>query len=278
MILGHQRQLQYLKKMLDFGKIPHALLFSGQEGLGKKKVALEFISWILKESPINHPDFILVEPQSSQIQIDQIRELNWRISLKPLKADFKVAIIDNAHLMTKEAQNCFLKTLEEPKGNTLIILISEYPKLLLPTILSRCQQIKFFPVKREEIENYLKEKGLKKEKIDEILAISLGKPGIAISLAENLEKLENFGKLKNDFEKILQMSISARLQYAKVILEKFSLFEILRIWSISLRSVFLSSLNSRTSQLLKEIQKIYFLILTTNVDQRLAFENLILKI
>lgn len=278
MILGHQKQIQYLRKILESRKIPHALLFSGQEGVGKKKVALEFISWLFSESPLSHPDFILIEPITSQIQIDQIRELNWRISLKPIKSKIKAALIDRAHLMTKEAQNCFLKTLEEPKGNALIILISEYPKLLLPTIVSRCQTIKFFPVKKEEIESYLKEKGLEKEKIEKILAISLGRPGIAISLAENSESLKNFEKLKNDLEKIAKMSIAIRFLKAKDLLTKFKLTEILEIWSLSLRKIFLSSPSFETIQLLKEIQRIYFLALTTNLDQRLALENLFLKI
>jgi DNA polymerase-3 subunit delta' len=278
MILGHQRQINYLKKILDSGKIPHALLFSGQKGLGKKKIALEFISWIFKESPLFHPDFILIEPISQQIQIDQIRELNWRISLKPMKAKMKTAIINSAHLMTKEAQNCFLKTLEEPKGNALIILISEYPHLLLPTILSRCQKIKFFPVKREEIENYLKEKGLKKEEINKILEISLGRPEVAIFLAENPEKIKEIENLERDLEKIPKTTISFRFQYLKEILKKYNLSEILEIWTVFFRKIFLLNFDKKSIQILKEIQKIDYLILSQNIDQRLALENLIIKL
>jgi DNA polymerase-3 subunit delta' len=278
MILGHQRQINFLKKILDSGKIPHALLFSGQKGLGKKKIALEFISWIFKEPPLFHPDFILIEPISQQIQIDQIRELNWRISLKPIKAKMKAAIINSAHLMTKEAQNCFLKTLEEPKGNALIILISEYPHLLLPTILSRCQKIKFFPVKRKEIENYLKEKGLKKEKINKILEISLGRPEVAIFLSENPEKIKEIENLERDLEKIPKTTISFRFQYLKKTLKRYNLSEILEIWTVFFRKVFLSSFDKRSIRILKEIQKINYLILIQNIDQRLALENLILKL
>jgi DNA polymerase-3 subunit delta' len=278
MILGHQKQIDYLKKILDSGKIPHALLFSGQRGLGKKKIALEFISWIFGESPLSHPDFILIEPISQQIQIDQIRDLNWKTSLKPIKAKMKAAIINSAHLMTKEAQNCFLKTLEEPKGNALIILISEYPHWLLPTILSRCQTIKFFPVKRKVIEDYLKEKGLKSEKINKILEISLGRPEIVISLAENPEKLKEIENLERDLEKIPKTTISLRFQYLKEILKRYNLSEILEIWTVFFRKIFLSSFDKKSIQILKEIQKIDYLILSQNIDQRLALENLILKL
>jgi DNA polymerase-3 subunit delta' len=190
----------------------------------------------------------------------------------------KAAIINSAHLMTKEAQNCFLKTLEEPKGNALIILISEYPHLLLPTILSRCQTIKFFPVERKEMENYLKKKGLEKEKINKILDVSLGRPEIAIFLAENPEKMKEIENLERDLEKIPKMTISFRFQYLKEILKKYDLSEILEIWTLFFRRIFLSNFDRETIQILKEIQKINYLILNQNIDQRLALENLILKL
>lgn len=278
MILGHQKQIQYLKKILESKKIPHAILFSGEKGLGKKRVALEFIFWIFKEPPLSHPDFIFIEPKNHQIQIDQIRELSWRISLKPIKSEIKVALIDSAHSMTKEAQNCFLKTLEEPKGNALIILISEHPKLLLPTILSRCQEIKFFLVEKEEIENYLKKRNLEKEKIEKILDLANGKPEIAISLAENNEKFKEIEELRENLGKIDKNDIFLRFNLAKEILEKFEFLEILRFWTIFLRKKFLSSFDQKSFQILKEIQKIYFFnLISPNLDQRLALENLFLK-
>lgn len=277
MILGHQKQIEYLKRILESGKIPHALLFTGERGLGKKRVAFEFLSLLLGSNPLSHPDFILIEPINSQIQIEQIRELNWKISLKPIKSKIKTAIIDSAHLMTKEAQNCFLKTLEEPKGNSLVILISEHQKLLLPTIISRCQTIKFFPVKRKEIENYLREKGLEKEKIDKILEWSLGKPEIAISLAENPKKLEELERIKNNLEKIGKTSVPIRFRYARKLLEKFKFHEILEIFLLAQRKNFLSSFDPKILRILSEIQKIYFFSSITYIDENLALENLFLK-
>lgn len=277
MIIGNQKQIQYLKKIFEKKKIPQAFLFVGQKGLGKKKVALEFISWIFGQSVQNHPDFILIEPIAKQIQIDQIRELNWKLSLRPFLAKIKAAVIDSAHLMTKDAQNCFLKTLEEP-SNSLIILISEFPALLLPTIISRCQTLKFFPAKKQEIENYLIGQGLNEEKIKKILEISQGRPGIAISLIENLEKLEKIENAEKNFEKINQASFFSRFNWLNQFSKELKFEEILEIFVLILRKKFFSTFDLKTFQILKELQKIQIFVATTNVDQKLSLENLLLKI
>lgn len=271
--------------MVEKEKIPHALLFSGPEKLGKKRVALEFISYLFGQSPLNHPDFILIKPSTqnltkNQIQIDQIRELNWRISLKPFKAKIKTAIIDSAHLMTKEAQNCFLKTLEEPKGKALIILISEYPSLLLPTILSRCQIIKFFPVEREQIRNYLAEKGLSSEKIEKILEISLGKIGLAIDLLNDQEKLKEREKREEELIKISRLPLANRFQYIKELQKTSDLKEILDIWLAYFRKTLFSqpAVSVKMKNILKLTQEINFLISTTNINRSLALEILMLEL
>jgi len=284
-IIGHQKQWQYLKRIADSEKIPHALLFSGQEKLGKKTVALEFISLLFKESPIHHPDFVLIEPKDQQIQIDQIRDLSWRLSLKPIKSLLKAAIIDEAHLMTEEAQNCFLKTLEEPKGKTILILITEYPNSLLPTILSRCGTIKFYPVKKQDLRNYLIEKGLTEEKIGKILEFSLGNPGLAIDFLENPEKLKEREEKIREIIKISKIPYWARFQYAKDLVSKSNLREVLEIWLNYFRSILLKEcLKSDFKHLgeiegiLKTIQRTFFLISTTNVNPRLALEVLMMEL
>jgi len=275
MILGHEKQINFLKEILNSGKIPHAFLFCGREKLGKRKIALEISSLILNASYQNHPDFFYVEPIKNQISIEQIRELIWKISLKPFKSKYKVAIVDSAHKMTLEAQNCFLKTLEEPKGDSVIILISESENLLLPTIVSRCQKIKFFPVEREKIENFLKEKGVNQEKIEKILKFAQGRPGMAIELLENEKKLEGFEKIEKDLVKIEKREISFKFQKAKEFLEEFDFFEILEILAIYFKE---KIFEKRAREILKEIQKIYFLTKTSNLDKRLALEILFLKI
>ena len=275
MILGHEKQIKFLKEILDSGKIPHAFLFCGREKLGKRKIALEFSSWILNSSPQNHPDFFYIDPIKNQISIEQIRELIWKISLKPFRSKYKVAIVDSAHRMTLEAQNCFLKTLEEPKGNSVIILISESENLLVPTIVSRCQKIKFFPVEREKIENFLKEKGVDEEKIERILKFAQGRPGVAIELLENEKKLEGFERIQKDLLKIENREISFKFQKAKELLQEFDLFEILEVLATHFKE---KIFEKKSREILNEIQKIYFLTKTSNVDKKLALEILFLKI
>jgi len=275
MILGHEKQIKLLKEILNSGKIPHAFLFCGKEKLGKRKIAFEFASWVLNSQIQNHPDFFYVEPIKNQISIEQIRDLIWKISLKPFKSKYKVAIIDSANRMTLEAQNCFLKTLEEPKGNSVIILISESENLLLPTIVSRCQKIKFFPVEKEKIEKFLREKGAEEEKIKRILRFAQGRPGMAIELLENEKKLEEFEKIEKDLVKIKNREISFKFQKAKEFLENLDIFEILEVLAIHFKE---KIFEKKSKEILEEIQKIYFLTKTSNVDKRLALEILFMKI
>jgi len=163
-----ESQIKILEKIAKSGKIPHAFLFEGPEGTGKKETAISFAKLLLKSEIKNHPDFLLIQPKKDTISIDQIREELIRfLSLTPFLGDKKVAIIEKAELMNKEAQNALLKTLEEPKGNSVLILISSKPELLLPTILSRCQKISFS--KRKNNEEFSKENSEKEELIEKIL-------------------------------------------------------------------------------------------------------------
>jgi len=297
-IIGHQKQLNYLKRMAESGKIPHALLFSGEAQLGKKTIALEFISWLFGGNPLLHPDFILIEPQEKQIQIGQIRDLAFRLSLKPIKAPLKATIIDESHSMTPEAQNCFLKTLEEPKGNTLLILITQLPHFLLPTIVSRCQSIKFYPVKNDEIERYLKnQEGLSDREveenefssspfavareIEEILKISQGRPGRAVELASSKEKFEFYKKRMKELANLFNSNLSSRFQYAKEISTKENLQEILEIWLNYFRNIFIKNCSTTSLEhlenILQQIQRTIYLISTTNVNPRLALEILMMN-
>jgi DNA polymerase-3 subunit delta' len=275
MILGHEKQIKLLKEILNSGKVPHAFLFCGKEKLGKRKIAFEFASWILNSQAQTHPDFFYVEPIKNQISIEQIRDLIWKIFLKPFRSRYKVAIIDSANRMTLEAQNCFLKTLEEPKGNSVIILIAESENLLLPTIVSRCQKIKFFPVEKEKIESFLREKGVEETKIKRILRFAQGRPGMAIELLENEKKLEEFEKIEKDLIKIKNGEISFKFQKAKEFIENLDIFEILEVLSIHFKE---KILEEKSKEILEEIQKIYFLTKTSNVDKRLALEILFLKL
>ena len=291
MIIGHQKQWQFLKKSAELGRLSHAYLFSGQEKLGKKTVALEWISLLFGQSPTRlltgvHPDFILITPVQKEIQISQIKDLNYRVSLRPYLASFKTAIIDQAHSMNQEAQNCFLKTLEEPRGKTLLILISEYPEFLLPTIRSRSEIIKFYQVSKKEIENYLKEQGVEEKKAQVISQISQGKPGLVIDFLNQPQKLKERTAVLNEIIRLTNSDLSLRFQYAQKISQMPNLKETLNIWLSYFRENLISSLNSKVEpwkieklvKILEKIQSTNFLISTTNVNSRLALEILMFEL
>jgi DNA polymerase-3 subunit delta' len=290
MLIGHQKQWQFLKKSAQLGRLSHAYLFSGQEKLGKKKVALEWIS-LLFGQPFSkllsgtHPDFILISPLQKEIQISQIKDLNWRLSLRPYFCPLKAAIIDQAHSMNQEAQNCFLKTLEEPQGKSLLILITEYPEFLLPTIRSRLQIIKFYPVSKKEIESYLRGQGINEKKIQLISQIFQGKPGVAIDFLNQPQKLKEREILLKEIINLTKADLTSRFQYAKKISQLPNLKEILNLWLSYFREKLISSLDSQEKsekigklvKILNKIQEIFFLISTTNVNSRLAIETLMLE-
>lgn len=202
MLIGHQTQWGFLKKIAASGQTPHALLFSGQNNLGKRKTALEFVKLLNCQnrqddelcgqcfSCVNfenqrHPDLLVVKPSSKEIKIDQIRDLQKFLSYSNQAAKIKVAIIDEAHSLNQEAQSCLLKCLEEPAGGAMIILIASQPEELFATIRSRCEEIKFYPLAKEVLHKALFAQQ-SNPRLAEIIDLADGRPGLAISfLADN---------------------------------------------------------------------------------------------
>lgn len=284
-MLGADKQRKLLSNMALSENLPHALLFSGQEQLGKKSIALEFARIICPN--ISYPDLICIEGG----EIKDIRDIIWKLSLKPYSAPLKIALIDNAHLMNDESQNCFLKTLEEPKGKVLMILITSYPEMLLSTILSRVQQIKFFPVETEEIKKYLLKSGESEERAEHISSLSLGRPGRAIELAANNDRIEECEKIIADLKRITASDLGARFQYVKKVLADeepgLKLKEILESWLNYFRSMMLDKIRDKNKEgysvlkikkILNKIQTIHYLVSTTNVNQKLALEIVMMEI
>lgn len=222
-ILGQERAKKILKNSLIKGTISHAYLFSGHEEVGKRLTALTFAKALncqgetedscdgcqscKKIDNFNHPDLSIIKPEnediktgtiselrqdkgstagnkaSKSIKIETIKELQRRLSFKPYEGKKKVVIIDGADNMTNEAANAFLKTLEEPPGETVIILITSNFHMLLPTVVSRCQIIKFSPLSAENLKEILVKKYSLGEKDALILSsLSKGRLGRAIAM------------------------------------------------------------------------------------------------
>jgi len=312
MIIGHQKQWEFLKKIARATNPPHALLFSGEDGLLKKEVAIEFIKLLnCKNKDFNkrpcgkchsccaldsgtHPDFLLVEPVKSLISISKIRELNWRLALKPLEADYKTVIIDKCHLMNQDAQNALLKTLEEPKGTSLLILLSEYPRMLFPTVRSRVCEIKFFPVGEVEIKDFLKSQGASEKDIKEILRFSHRKPARAIDLLEHPQQIEDQKKKLLDIIEIMRSPLGFCFGRAKTLSEKpGEVGEILHVWLRYFRGLLLKRVSgysestekglsgpslAKIKKVIKNIERVDFLLTTTNINPRIALEFLMVEL
>jgi len=287
MIIGHKKQWQFLKKISEKGNISHAFLFSGQDKLGKKKVALEWISFLFKEDieKKTHPDFTIIEPLGKEIKIGQIKELIRNLSLRPYVAPFKAVIIDKAHLMNSEAQSALLKTLEEPKGNTLLILVSEEPDRLLSTITSRVQTVKFYPVALKEMKKSI---GGEKVNLEEVLDMSLGSPGQVLALTLDNQKKSDFDKKIKEIEDLSKSDLCQRFEYVKTLTEdSVDLKEILKIWTFYFRNILITKLSGKgkdsyslvkLKKILHSIQSADHLISSTNVNSRLLLETLMIEL
>jgi DNA polymerase-3 subunit delta' len=208
-ILGHERQLEVIRRNLSTGQIPPTYLFYGEEGVGKRLVALALAKALNCSDPtpegdscgvcqscrnINsgcHPNIMMVglEPNPDTgkmrqaIVIAQVRAAQEFISLKSVGGGRKALIVDGAHLMNEEAMNAFLKTLEEPPAESHIVLVTSRPDSLLPTVLSRCRAVGFSCLSEEALARLLMEKkGLPHEDALIVARLTGGRPGEALGV------------------------------------------------------------------------------------------------
>jgi DNA polymerase-3 subunit delta' len=200
-IVGHQRILEHLRSALRNGRLHHAYLFLGPDGVGKRTVAMALAKAIhcaekehdycggcvncARISDGNHPDVRVIQPlaDKKEISIQQIRELERELNYRSFTGKRKIAIIDPATLLNTAAQNALLKTLEEPPADSLMILIAANGGGLLPTVRSRCLRLSFAPLPRPEVVTFLESKfAVKPQDAEFLAAISMGSIGVAASL------------------------------------------------------------------------------------------------
>ena len=176
-IIGQESAVGVLRRSISMGRVAHAYLFSGIEGCGKRKTALAFVQAVFcgkeeacgvcpacrKMASGRHPDLHILEPDGAFIKIDQVRELQKELSYRPFEAPKKACIIDGAEKLNASSGNALLKTLEEPPGDALMILITPERSAVLQTILSRCQSIGFQPLPAGLIEERLRRDGFAAE-------------------------------------------------------------------------------------------------------------------
>lgn len=231
-IIGNNRIKKDLQETVKNNNISHSYLFIGQEGIGKKMFAKEFAKMILclsenkacnecdsciKFNSNNNPDFTVVEPDGNFIKIDQIREMQEDIYKKPIVSNKKVFIINDSDNMKEEAQNCLLKTLEEPPEYIVIILICANENKLLNTIKSRCLKIKFNNLDEKELIDYVEKEQIMQNPSNSLLAMCSGSLGKLIKINENVEEY-NF--VEKNMEDIINGRVSS-------IVKIFGMFEVL---------------------------------------------------
>lgn len=215
-IIGNGPVKNMLKQAITHQKVSHSYLFIGISGIGKKMLATEFAKAVLclEQNKIcntckscvefdsnNNPDFLYVKPEGNSIKIEQIRELQKKIQEKPIISSKKVYIIDDADFMTKEAQNCLLKTLEEPPEFATIILLGSNENAFLTTIKSRCMILHFNPIKDSEMKQYLEKNYQINNITQNMLDIFQGSIAKAISLRGKQEQYTNLETIVNNLSK-----------------------------------------------------------------------------
>lgn len=203
-ILGQAEPQRKLKRLLTRDRLPHALLFSGPEGVGKRRTAEALAAALLCAAPAEvrpcggcescrafrqgiHPDFFLVEPEAREkgarsIRIEAMRDLASALSRPPALASRQVALIDDAHLMNEAAANSFLKTLEEPTGEVFFFLVTSARAALLDTILSRCLEIPFGTLSVSALTEVLRQHDVGAADAAALSALANGSAGRALAL------------------------------------------------------------------------------------------------
>lgn len=325
---GHKLQKEILKKAVRLNRISHSYLFQGIEGIGKKMFAVEFAKLLnchnapggqedtgnecsciscSKISKMISPDVKLFEyPGVRNIKIDDIRkDIEDQIFLSPYESRYKVFILDGAERMNTNAQNAFLKTLEEPPQQSVIILVTSSEHRMLPTILSRCQIINFIPLTPDELKEHLKQAtDLDGDSIEVASRASSGSLGKALRM--NKEYLEFRKEIIKSLTTMKKNSTGRASEIVDALDSKFDIddtdsmrefFDMLTHW---VRDLILIKVNCDNRYLtfidvdeqsrkfagqhdasdliskINDIERTWYEISRLNVNRKLALENMVL--
>jgi len=216
-VLGHSRPITLLQRAIRNGRVVNSYLFLGNEGIGKKVVALQFAKALnclggeaeggeacdhctscKKIGHALHPDVLLIEPEGQTIKVDQVRQLQKELAYRPYEGKRRVCILTAADRMAPHIPNTLLKTLEEPPLHTVIILLANNSRFILPTILSRCQPVRFNPLSIPLVSKWLMEgKGFDEAEAHLLASLSEGSPGKALEIQEEIRQIPREALLKD---------------------------------------------------------------------------------
>ncbi len=274
-LVGHDWAANLLQSSIDSRKVSHAYIISGPAGVGKTRLALEFALALNCEEPPppeglsglrycgfcracrlisagKHPDVttISLEWQSLQaenagsanntLKIDTIRAIRAEISRPPKEVPWRVYIVQDVSTLQTAAANAFLKTLEEPPSRAIIILLADSDKILLPTIISRCQVLDLRSVPTRAIEQTLKGQGAGEEEAFKLAALAAGRPGWALRAFQDRTNhdLNDRDEALMHLSNLLPAGQTARLAFAEELTKKWqeggskrqSILTMLNIW------------------------------------------------
>jgi len=201
-IKGQNNAVKFLSNCLRKERARGSYLFTGPAGTGRALTAKAFIMALfctrgqcsaepcgqcpacVKTAKLEHPDICWVKPEKNKnIKIEEIRDICGRFCLKPYESNFNVCVLEEAHMMTSEASNAFLKMLEQPPPGALFVLITDKKELILPTVLSRCEEVRFSSLSAKDTKDIIISSGETDEEKAEFLAyFSQGSPGIALEM------------------------------------------------------------------------------------------------
>ena len=231
-IIGHDHVKDVLIRAVAADKVPHAMLFHGPEGVGKRSMALALVSLLVCRNRVNgdacgeclpcrqiadgtYIDLRMVRPEKGIIKIDAVRELLPSLYFEPLAGAWKCLILDDAHAMTQEAANAALKTLEEPPRQTVFCLITSAPDTLPRTVLSRCFGLPFGPLRPDTLSAFLMTRlGLSEAAARSLAMRARGRPGLALRLAESPAMAER-GPFVTEFLALADAGPQRRLAFAE---------------------------------------------------------------
>lgn len=275
---------EFFEKFMTSGHLSHAYIFSGQEMIGKKTFALELAHQInnTSESEI-HPDIFTIDPSLSEsgesIPIEQIRNAKNSLSLSVYSGPYKFVIVNNAEKMTTEAQNAFLKILEEPSDSSIIILVSAYPDELLPTITSRCQEIKFPNHSVKDIKKILLEEGITEDRAEFLSEFVNGRLGLGLKIVRE----DLYGKVKkylSELADIKKTSLNDKLKIAQALNGEEGnqiLREKILFWMLYLRMTAIKKPSYDSAKTLSHLIELNYVLGQPQFNRRLMLENFMVK-